>query len=109
MRNSFTAPTKKATATSEYKEVIVEKMPPEWGLGDSVEDFKEKGYELVQDGPRRVRMRMPMSEFLRREKEVHDVADMRLKSTEGLGKVRTTQASEKEMVESLPDVADLDE
>lgn len=109
MRNSFTAPTKKNVAADGYKEAIVEKMPPEWGLGDAVEDFKEKGYEIVQDGPRRVRMRMPMAEFLKREKEVRDVADLRLKSTEGLGKVRVTETSEKQMAESLPDVTDLDE
>ena len=109
MRNSFTAPTKKAAATAGYKEAIVEKMPPEWGLGDSVEDFKERGYEIVQDGPRRVRMRMPMEEFLRREREVRDVADLRLKATEGLGKVRVTETSEKQMADSLPDVGELDE
>lgn len=106
---SHTAPTKKGAKDDGFKYALVEKMPPEWGLGDSVEDFKEKGYEIVSDGPRRVQMRMPMAEFLRREKEVRDVADQRLKSTEGLGKVRTTEASEKQMAETLPDINDLDE
>lgn len=109
MRNSYTAPTKKSVAASGYKEAIVEKMPTEWGLGDAVEDFKEKGYEIVQEGPRRVRMRMPMSEFLKREQEARDVADLRLKSTDGLGKIRVTEASEKAMAETLPDVSELDE
>jgi hypothetical protein len=109
LRNSYTAPTKKSVPVAGFKEAIVEKMPLEWGLGDAVEDFKEKGYEIVQDGPRRVRMRMPMEEFLKRENEIRKLADDRLKSTEGLGKVRVMEASEKQMAESLPDVGDLDE
>lgn len=110
MRNSFTAPTKRGReATPEFKNVIVEKLPPEWGLGDPVEDFKEQGFVIEKDGPRRVHMRMPMNDFLKREKEVRDVADLRLKATEGLGKVKVTETSEKQMVEALPDASDLDE
>lgn len=109
MRNSYTAPTKKSAPVEGFKEAIVEKIPESWGLGDPVETYRENGYEIVQDGPVRVRMRMPMDEFLKREKQVQDMANDRLKSTEGIGKVRTTEMSEKQMAETLPDVNDLDE
>lgn len=109
MRNSYTAPTKKAMGKDGYKTAIVEKIPPEWGLGDSVLDMKDKGFEIAEDGPRRVTMRMPIAEFLKMEDEVRQEAELRLKSTDGLGKVKTREISEKELSESLPDVTDLDE
>lgn len=117
MRNSYTAPTaqavgkslKKSEADSPFKTIIAEKIPAEWGLGDAIEDLKEQGFEIVNDGPRRVTMQMPMDEFKKRTKQVWDTADQRMRSTEGMGKVRTTVTSEKQMAETLPDVSDLDE
>jgi len=105
----FTATAKPHVQEKGYKYALVEKMPEQWGLGDSVADFQEKGYEIMQDGPRRVMMRMPLDEFKQIESGVMKVAEDRLRSTDGLGKIKQQDISGKQMVDALPDVSDLDE
>lgn len=105
---SYEAPSKKAKAEGGKKTIVVEKIPENWGLGDPVDTFKEQGYEVVSDGPRRVTMQMPAEKFQEMEAKVKDEAERRLKSTDGLGKVKQTERSASEIKDSLPDVGDLD-
>lgn len=114
MRNSYTAPTKKAMSEDGYKTAIVEKIPPEWGLGDSVLDMKDKGFEIAEDGPRRVTMRMPIAEFKKMENEVRQEAELRLKAKADLGRgytesIKTSEVAVKQIADTMPDTIDLDE
>jgi hypothetical protein len=106
---SYEAPARapKAKATG-FKQIVVERLPEQWGLADPIETFKDQGYEIVSEGARRVTMQIAQADFDAREAKVKSDAESRLKSAEGLGKVKQTERSAQEIQESLPDVADLD-
>jgi hypothetical protein len=110
-RQKFQAPTSqmvgKALAASEkkggeFKEIVVERQPDSWGLADPVETFQERGFQIVQEGPRRVTMRKPMKEHLADTKESWDQAHRRLEKSD-LGTSKAKPVSGQEIYDSLPD------
>jgi hypothetical protein len=105
-----TQPQKSAAKNDGYKYAIVEKIPENWGLGDPVADAQERGFKIVEgeDGPRKVVMRMPLEQFNKMETKVREEAESRLRSGDGLGKVKEKEATREELADSLPDVNDLD-
>lgn len=100
---------KKVSNRPGFKQILVEKIPESWGLGDSVANEEERGFKIVQDGPRKVLMEMPIEQFEAMERNVKQVGEDRLKSTDGLGKVKISDKSASELKDSLPDVSDLDQ
>lgn len=100
--------TRKVSTNPGMKQIIVEKIPESWGLGDSVATEEERGFKIVSDGPRKVLMEMPIDQFEAMERKAKEEGENRLKSTDGLGKVKISDKSAAELKDSLPDVSDLD-
>jgi hypothetical protein len=72
------APRSKRAAESDFHEVIVEKIPESWGLGDPIADRIDQGYVVKSDGARRVTLQIERSKFEAREKQQQEEANSRL-------------------------------
>lgn len=71
-------PRAKRVDNPEFHEVIVERIPETFGLGDPISERQDEGYEVVKEGSRRVTMRIPFAKHQEAMTQAWEIANSRL-------------------------------
>jgi hypothetical protein len=61
--------------------VVVERLPQDWGLGDGIDEYLDRGYVVKKDGARRVTLEIPMEKFKADQQAIFNKANERLVRT----------------------------